>query len=462
MKWRGKQAALVGIARSNMAVARFLAAQGANITACDKKSADQLGAYYEELLKLGAQFQLGTNYLRDLSRFDIIFVSPGVPKYLPELMAAQEAGVELSSEINLFFDLCRAHIIGVTGTSGKTTTSTIISEILSTAGFNTVLGGNMGRPLLEQATKLPCDAWVVLELSSFQLQLLHKSPEIAVITNLAPDHLNVHESMLEYVDAKANIFRYQSPTDWVVFNADDEYTCRHLVDAVKGKLAWFCSRNLVGTGAGVLGGGIVLGRNGNYTEVCSTSEIRLMGRHNLENILAAVAVADLVGCSPGASRDVISSFTGVAHRLELVCEAQGIAYYNDSTATSPVEAAAGLRSFNRPVVLIAGGQDKSLPWKPLVEAVAERAKAVVLFGEASTKIAAALYGNVPAKMLVRKVANLEAAVKMARRLASAGDVVLLSPACASFDMFANFEERGQIFREIVVNLTEAGTPARSQ
>jgi UDP-N-acetylmuramoylalanine--D-glutamate ligase len=462
VQWQGKRVGLIGLGISNMAVARYLSAHGARITACDRKEAPMLGSRLHELLALGVQLQLGAGYLRELDRFDVVFLAPGVPKHLPELKAAEQSGVVLSSEMNLFFSLCRAPIIGVTGSSGKTTTTTLIGEIMATAGIIVHVGGNIGKPLVEEVERIDPQSWVLLELSSFQLELLRQSPQLALITNVTPNHLDVHASMAEYIAAKSHVYRYQKPQNWAIFNADNPTTSR-LAGEAPGQVAWFSTQRQVKRGACVVEGRIMLARDGILQEVCRQSEIKLMGAHNLENVLAAAVLADLVGCPPGVIRDVVTSFTGVEHRLELVREADGVAYYNDSKATTPAGAIAALQAFQRPVVLIAGGYDKHLPFDELGAVVAQRAKAVVLLGATKNKIAAAISAAAGdgRKPPVQFAASLEEAVALAKSLAAPGDVVLLSPACASYDMFANFEERGERFRAIVRSLTEAETPARS-
>jgi len=453
MDWHGKKVALIGLGRSNAAVARYLLAGGVRVTACDRKNAAELGHYYNELAARGAEFQLGPNYLEKLERFDILVVSPGVKPSLPELQRAKAYGVKLTNEIGIFLNRCRAPVIGITGTSGKTTTATMIAEILSAAGYRLFLGGNMGKPLIDQVNKITPESWVVLELSSFQLDLLERSPQIALITNISPDHLDFHASMAEYIAAKKHIFKYQNGHNWTVLNADNPIT-RKMAGEVPGRLSLFSVKKMVERGACLESERIMSCRAGLLMEIAKVSEIKLIGRHNIENVLAAVAVADIVGCSAGAMHDVVTSFTGVAHRLELVREAGGIAYYNDSVATTPVEAAAGMRAFGRPVILIAGGVDKNLPWDEFVKAVADTAKAVVLIGKAKESIAAALAEGGVSHIPVKFAGSLEEAVETAKNMAQAGDIVLLSPACASFDMFANFEERGQRFREIIYKLTE--------
>jgi UDP-N-acetylmuramoylalanine--D-glutamate ligase len=463
MQWKAKRVAVIGLGLSNMAVCRHLVSEGALVTACDQKEAAALGERYRELAALGVQFQLGRNYLHQLDRFDCLFLAPGVPKNLPAFVAARHAGVAFSSEVNLFFDLCRSPIIGITGSSGKTTTTTLIGEILKAAGYPARIGGNIGRPLLEEAAELDSTTWVVLELSSFQLELLHRSPHIALVTNVTPNHLDIHSTMSEYIAAKKNIFRFQGSGDWLLLNADCDIT-REMAGEAPGQVAWFSRCRRTARGACQVDGRVMVARPNSLLEVCRADEVRLLGQHNLENILAAVAVGDLAGCSAGAMRDVVTSFTGVAHRLELVREAEGVAYYNDSKATTPAGAMAALQSFDQPVVLIAGGYDKQLPFDELAGVILRKVKAVVLLGATREKIAASIAAAAGSAGVagppIRMVTTLEEAVAAAKGMAVAGDVVLLSPASASYDMFTSFEERGSLFREIVRSLTEVETPVR--
>jgi UDP-N-acetylmuramoylalanine--D-glutamate ligase len=465
MQWRDKQVALIGLGISNMAVARYLTAVGAKVTACDQKNAAELGARYDELVRLQVQFQLGPGYLENLERFDTLFLTPGVPKQLPAFQRAHAAGVSFSSEMNLFFDICRAHIIGITGSSGKTTTTSLLGEMLSAAGYGAHVGGNIGRPLVEIGSELEPRSWAVMELSSFQLELLKRSPEIALITNVTPNHLDIHPTMEDYIQAKSHIFAYQRKDDWAVFNYDNPIT-RQLAAKAPGRVAWFSRQQPVACGACVVDQRIMIALEGTMSQVCHIDEIKLMGQHNVENVLAAITIAALVGCSIGSMHDVVTSFTGVEHRLELVRSAEGISYYNDSKATTPAGAIAALNAFSQPVVLIAGGYDKHLPFDELAPVILQKTKHVVLLGATSDKIAAAIAAA--AEMTVGErlpeieyAKSLDEAVTLAKAAAAPGDVVLLSPACASYDMFNNFEERGHLFRELVCHLTEAETPARS-
>ncbi|NMB45025.1 MAG: UDP-N-acetylmuramoyl-L-alanine--D-glutamate ligase, partial [Firmicutes bacterium] len=424
---------------------------------------EALGSRYDEFAQLGVGFQLGREYLEDLGRFEFLFVAPGVPKNLPEIVLAQRNGTILSSEMNLFFEECQARIIGITGSSGKTTTTTLVAELLSASGFSVRVGGNIGEPLLEEVEAIGADTWVVLELSSFQLQLLQRSPEIALVTNVSPNHLDIHPDMDDYIDAKKRIYKYQNPRDWLVVNADNEIT-RAMAEEAAGQVAWFSRLDQPRRGAYVVDDRVMLTREDHLVEVCHINEIRLLGDHNVENILGAVAVADLVGCGPEAMHDVITSFAGVAHRLEFVQETDGIRYYNDSKATTPTGTIAALHSFDQPLILIAGGYDKHLPFDEMAEVVIDQAKVVVLLGDTRDQIAKAIEDAGTERQqlpLVFKVKDMAEAVACARNHAEKGDAVLLSPACASYDMFRSFEERGDEFRRIVQSIATQRIPTHS-
>ena len=464
MNWAGKEISVVGLGKSNLALARYLVRKGAAVTARDQKSAEELGATYRELAALGARFCLGPGYLDELTDADAVFLTPGMRKDLPQIEAARREGIPILSETTLFFELCRAPIVGITGSSGKTTTTTLIGALLEAAGLKVYVGGNIGTPLIELVDDIPESAVVVLELSSFQLELARSSPRVAVVTNVSPNHLDVHGTMAAYVDAKRRIYRFQSADDHLVLNRDNPYT-RKMAEDAEARVSWFSRTEEVPNGAFLCDGRVIIAKEGrsgrSIVDVCGVEEIPLLGAHNLENVLAACAVGYLLGTTAGTMRDVVTSFTGVAHRLELVREANGVSYYNDSIATSPSRARAGLLAFERPVHLIAGGYDKKLPFDEFAETVCERCVALYLIGATTETIAAAVEaaaaraGRGP---VVHRMATLEDAVLAASRAARPGEVVLLSPACASYDMFPNFEVRGERFRKAVHAVTEQDAP----
>lgn len=457
-RWEGKKVAVVGLGISNLAVIDYLLPRKAQITACDRKSAEELGERYEVLKDKPIKFSLGESYLEGLSEFDVVFLAPGLPKELPEIKALANSPVKITSEMELFLSLNPARTVGVTGSSGKTTTTTLIGKMLGVE-HPVHVGGNIGTPLLGKIGDITRDDWVVLELSSFQLEILHQSPNIAVVTNITPNHLDVHPSMEAYIAAKKRIFQFQSSHDTLIVNYDDP-TTRAFAEEAKGKVYFFSRQTELEQGAFVRDRQIVI-RNvppiANMAErtLCSVDELRLIGTHNIENALAAALAAGIAGASPEALVSVLTTFTGVAHRLELVREIDGVRFYNDSIATTPARAIAGINAFAEPIVLIAGGYDKNLPFDEFAEVVVKKTKAVVLMGSSAQKIEQAIREK--EKLLGQKIQLVRAksfdeAVTVAGELASPGDVVLMSPACASYDMFRNFEERGNRFRELVASL----------
>lgn len=441
--------AVVGVGVSNMALIRYLINKGVSVTAADRHPAERLGDRAAELSRLGVRLVTGEEYLAPLSDHDLIFLTPGMPKHLPEIEAARRRGAVISGEIGLVLDLCRAPVIGVTGSAGKTTTTTLIGEIMRTSGRQTYVGGNIGTVLIEKVEAIPPEAVVVLELSSFQLQLVHRSPHIAVITNISPNHLDVHATMEEYVEAKKAIFRHQSPADWLVLNADDPLV-RSFADEAPGRVVLFSRRADPGgrDAAFIRDGQVVWRRNGQELPTLLLEELKLPGLHNQENILAAMAACYLAGAPLSAVREVMTQFTGVEHRIEPVRMLDGAKWYNDSKATSPAEAVAALSTLPAPIVLIAGGSDKGIPFDPIAPLVAEKVKCLILTGPTAPKIEEAVRRGGYAGP-VRRAADMAEAVAQARAAAAPGDTVLLSPACASFDAYRNFEERGRHFKSLV-------------
>lgn len=455
--FRGAKVAVIGLGVSNIPLTRFLTSKGADVTVCDRKSAAELADALKTLPE-GVRTRLGEGYLYGLEAFEYIFLTPGMRKHSPEVEAARSAGAKVSSEIELVFGLCRAPIVGITGSSGKTTTTTLIGLMLEASGRKTRVGGNIGRPLIEEVENIAGDEVVVLELSSFQLQDLPFSPEVAVITNVTPNHLDQHASMEEYIEAKQQILAHQGSGDSAVLNLDNPVTAR-LGKSAPGSVVWFSRARVLSEGACLSADGKELLWNSN--PIVARDRMQLLGLHNVENALAAMAAAKLAGAEDRAIARTLETFRGVDHRLELVAEVDGVRYYNDSIATTPARAMAGLASFapSVPLVLIAGGYDKHLPFDDFAEAVVERVRVLVLVGATSGKIAAEVE-KARARAAGRRVAledvimarSFDDAVRFAARKARAGEVVLLSPACASYDLFANFEKRGERFRALVHEL----------
>ena len=443
----GKNITVIGIGISNLPLIKYLVSLGANVTACDRRSAEDLGENYTELEKLGVKFNLGDGYLNNLSG-DMIFKTPGMRYDVPELLKAKENGSIVTSEMEVFFEVCPSHIIAVTGSDGKTTTTTLIHKMMTDAGYKTWLGGNIGNPLLTDTEKMKENDWVILELSSFQLHTMRKSPEIAVITNISPNHLDMHKDYKEYIDAKKNIMLYQNEGDTLIVNADNQVTA-DIGKSANGAVKYF-SRN--GMADVYLDGNII--KRG-IVEILNIKDIKIPGMHNVENYMAAIAaVSGLV--SKEVIVNVAKTFGGVEHRIELVRTLDGVKYYNSSIDSSPNRTINTLRVFPNKVIMIAGGKDKG-PYDEIGPALAEHVKVLILIGATSDKIQEALDAEINKTgngkdIEVIRATSYEDAVNTARSKAHDGDVVLLSPASTSFDMFRNFEERGNLFKKIVNEL----------
>ncbi len=443
---RGKKVAVLGIGVSNTPLLRLLVSAGAVVTACDKKSEEELGARAAELRALGVGLYTGPDYLDgvELSGAEVVFRTPGMRPDLPALERARLRGARVTSEMEVFFSVCPCPIIAVTGSDGKTTTTTLIAEMLRGAGRTVWLGGNIGTPLLDKTGEMSPGDICVLELSSFQLMSMRQSPHIAVVTNLAPNHLDVHRDMEEYIDAKRRIFRFQSPEDVLVLNLDNDIT-RSFAAESGAEVRFFSRLDRPVHGVWLENGRIVYDGG----ELMRKEDIRIPGEHNVENYMAAcAAVAGLA--PPAVMQKVAREFAGVEHRLELVRAIGGAAWYNDSIASSPTRAIAGLRCFGGPIVLIAGGYDKHIPFDELGREICARVDTLLLCGATADKIEAAVQAAAGEKKpRIFRLENLEDTVQKAYALAKPGDTVLFSPACASFDQFPNFMKRGERFKELV-------------
>lgn len=439
-----KRVAVIGVGISNKPLIGFLLKYGAKVAAYDKKTSEQLGEIYAELSERGVDFHLGENYLDELSE-DIIFKTPGMRYDAPALAAARERGAWVTSEMEVFFDVCPAKIIAVTGSDGKTTTTTLIHRFLTESGYKTRLGGNIGKPLLAECDEIGTEEWIVLELSSFQLHTMRKSPDIAVVTNITPNHLDVHKSYQEYIDAKKNIMLYQTSESLLVINEGNEETKKLRAEA-KGNVRSFSAY----CGADFhLSGGVICYKD---TPVLDSRDIKIPGMHNVENYMAAMAAVWEL-----AEKDVFlkvaREFGGVEHRIELVRTLDGVRYYNSSIDSSPNRSLNTLKVFGDNVIMIAGGKDKGIPYDDIGPAVAEHVKTLVLIGMTASKIEKAVRAaDGGDKVKILHATSYPEAVSLARKNAESGDVVLLSPASTSFDMFSNFEERGNLFKSIVMGL----------
>ena len=443
---KNKKVTVIGIGVSNLPLIKYLCELGADVTACDKRTKEKLGKTADELLSLGVKLNLGEDYISNIDA-EVIFKTPGMRFDVPELLAAKEKGAVVTSEMEVFFDICPCKIIAVTGSDGKTTTTTLINKILTEDGYNTWLGGNIGNPLLTQTKDMkPCDI-VVLELSSFQLHTMKKSPHIAVMTNITPNHLDMHKDYQEYIDAKKNIMKYQAENDILIVNSSNDVT-EEIGKSAKGKLLEFSSKK----DADISLKNDTIFYKGK--EILKISDIKLPGMHNVENYMAAIgAVCDMVKIDSIIS--VAKSFGGVAHRIELVRELDGVKYYNSSIDSSPNRTINTLKVFKDKVIMISGGKDKGIQYDEIGPAIIEKVKTLILIGATSDAIENALnkaYGDMePCVKVIRATTNPEA-VRMAKENATENDVVLLSPASTSFDMFNNFEERGNLFKKLVNEL----------
>ena len=449
---KNKRIAICGIGISNTPLALRYLKEGAKVFVCDRRDRQSIGELADRLEAAGAELRLGPDYLKNLE-VDVIFRTPGMNFNMPELIAARENGIAVTSEMEVFFDLCPATVFAVTGSDGKTTTTTLIAKMLEADGKTVHLGGNIGRPLLPEIDNIKPDDFVVAELSSFQLISMRKSADVAVVTNVAPNHLDIHKDMQEYIDSKRNILLHQNAFSRSILNSDNEITAGFEKD-VRGQTMMFSMLHPVKNGT-------YLDKNGNIcvayrdinVPIMHKSEIAIIGEHNVANYLAAIA-AVWGYVKMESIRKVAREFMGVEHRIEFVREKDGVKYYNDSIASSPTRTIAGLRSFENPVVLLAGGYDKHIPFEPMVPEIIKKCKAVILQGPTAEAIEKCIisdenYKGVPE---ILHAENMEQAVMMASKKAQKGDIVTLSPACASFDAYPNFAARGDHYKRLVMEL----------
>ena len=446
---KGKTVAFCGVGRTHMPLIELFQEKGAVVTVRDQRPLEKLGENGEVLRSLGVELRLGEDYLQDLNE-DIIFRTPGMRYHLPQLEEARARGCAVTSELELFFRLCPCKIYGVTGSDGKTTTTSIIAEFLKAQGKTVHLGGNIGKPLLPEIESIAPEDVAVVELSSFQLISMRESPDVAVVTNLSPNHLDVHKDMQEYIDAKKNILLHQGALSRTVLNAGNEITAGFAPE-VRGDCWMFRRGAPVERGVWCDGENIYV----HGEKLLEVSQIKIPGWHNVENYMAAIA-AVWGDVEPQTIRHVAETFAGVEHRAEFVRELGGVKYYNDSIATSPTRVISGMLSlFPQKILMIAGGYDKHIPFEPLGPAVCEKVKTLILLGSTAQKIqdavmAAPQYREGCPEIL--RVETMEEAVAAAAAHAQPGDIVSLSPACAAFDLYPNFEVRGRHFKEIVNKL----------
>lgn len=452
---KNKKVAVLGIGVSNIPLIKYLYGLGVNITAFDKSCKGDLCCIVDEFKNLDIKYSLGDEYLKNLKGFDMIFRTPGMRHDLPEIVSAKEKGARVTSEMEIFFEVCPAQIFAITGSDGKTTTSTLIYKMLKKQGYKCWLGGNIGTPLLSKVGEMKETDKVVIELSSFQLLTMNKSSEIAVVTNLSPNHLDFHKSMDEYINAKKNIFNFQSKEDKLILNIDNDITKKFKNEAM-GKVLYFSRLQEIDGGTKIKNGNIVYKDGDIEKRVVDTKAISIPGIHNVENYLAAVcAVMDYVDVK--TIRKVAKEFKGVEHRLEFVGEKDGIMFYNDSIASSPTRTIAGLLSFEQKVILIAGGYDKNIPYNKMGVHIAKKVKSMFLIGQTADKISQSLKDEIECTgrgkdVLVDKCESLDEALKKAYDNALCGDIIIMSPASASFDMFKNFDDRGKKFKQLVKDI----------
>jgi UDP-N-acetylmuramoylalanine--D-glutamate ligase len=453
MELKNQRVLVVGLGKSGVSAATFLQSRGARVTVSDSKAEAELGKDIPALLDRGIVVETGAHGERTFRDQELIVVSPGVPVDAPQLQQARSAGVKIIGEVELAARFLEGQMLAITGSNGKTTTTSLCGEILEKAGKRTQVGGNIGRPVTDLIEASTAETWSVLEISSFQLETIETfKPKIAAILNITPDHLDRHGDFAAYAAAKARIFENQTAEDFAVLNADD-HTCVEIAKRVKSQVYWFGSRERSEQGSFVRAAEIYWRtKDGRETEIMPTAEISLKGKHNLENVLAAVCAAMLAGCTPERIREAVREFKAVEHRLELVATLNGVAYYNDSKATNVDATIKALESFPANIHIILGGKDKGSDYSVLKPLLEKRAKAVYTIGAAAEKIEAQIVGAAP----IVHAETLEQAVRMAAEQAQDGDVVVLAPACASFDQFQNYEHRGRTFKQLVHNMEAVG------
>lgn len=454
---KGARVVILGLGRQGTALARWLVRQGAEVTVSDRQPAERLGRFLQALEGLPVRYVLGDHPLSLLEGCDLLCLSGGVPLDIPIVQEAVRRGIPLANDAQLFLERCRGWTAGITGTSGKTTTTALVGAMCQAAGFRTWVGGNIGNPLIEFVEGIGPEDRVILELSSFQLEIMTVSPRVAAVLNIAPNHLDRHKTMEAYIAAKQRILDFQDVEDVAVLGYDDP-NARSLAAAVRGRLRFFSREREVARGAFLREGTLFLRLGSEAWPICRVEEVRLRGRHNLWNVLAAAAVAGSLGADIGAIREAVLTFSGVPHRLERVREVRGVLYVNDSIATTPERVRVALEAFEEPIVLLAGGRDKGLPWEETAEVIARRVRVLIAFGELGDRIveaARAARARVDGVVLehLERVATLEEAVARAAGLARPGEVVLLSPGGTSFDAYRDFEERGMHFRQLVEALS---------
>lgn len=451
MKLTGKKCLIVGMGKSGLAVAKRLSLLGAEVFISDQKSELELKEQIEQLDGFNVSLLIGEDYRFLPEGLGLLIISPGVPLAVPPVQKAYANNIPVISEIELAYQLTEAPIVAITGTNGKTTTTRLMGQIFKDANLKVLVGGNIGNPLIDEVIKAESEHIIVAEVSSFQLETIDRfRPYISIILNLAEDHLDRHGSFLNYINAKARIFENQTEKDYLILNGDDPQVVALGAKVKQAKVVLFSQEAVLKQGVWIEDKLIVANLSGEKITICPIEEIRIKGKHNLENTLAAVTAALLCGVSPQSIASTLKTFPGVEHRLESVAVIKGVEYINDSKGTNPDSTLKALSSYDRPLVLIAGGKDKGTDFASLAKAVSQRVKHLVLIGQAADKIQSAVHEV--GFQNIHRAGSMEEAVEISANLAESGDIVLLSPACASFDMFNNFEERGLVFKAAVRNL----------
>lgn len=462
----GKNVVILGFARQGQALARWLPTVGAKVIVSDKRNLGDLADALLDFLDSDITYALGGHPLELIDYADLLCLSGGVSPDLPIVTAAVDRGIPLSNDAQLFLERCAAPVIGITGSAGKTTTTTLVGQMCEMSGRTTWVGGNIGDVLLDNLIDIRPEHLVVMELSSFQLELMKRSPQIACVLNVTPNHLDRHGSIEAYMAAKSHIFLHQKSDDICVFGFDDPGS-NFMADQALGRVGWFSLREMVPDGAFMAGNRLMVvgscSPDGQPHVVCAREDIRLRGEHNIRNVLAACAISGAAGVPVEVMREVIRNFTGVPHRLEPVRTVDGVTYVNDSIATAPERVMAALRSFDEPIILLAGGRDKKLPWAEMASLTAQRVRYLVTFGEHGPAIADQVR---TARLLggrlegIDTFRTLDEAVKRASEVAQQGDIVLLSPGGTSYDAYEDFEARGEHFKALVQALEERDRGSR--
>lgn len=454
---RNRKVAVIGLGVSNIPLIDYLRKYKANVTIFDRRTIDNIDkAIMDKIVEYGMEFSIGNDYLSKLKGFDVIFRSPSCLPTIKELAEEEKRGALVTTEIEMCLELCPGKVIGVTGSDGKTTTTTLIYEILKAKGYNCFLGGNIGTPLFTKVEEMTPDDIVVLEMSSFQLMGMQISPSISVVTNVTPNHLDYHSDLEEYIEAKKNIFKFQNEDDILVLNYDNPIT-REFAKEAKGKVVFFSDQVRLDNGYIVDEGTIKCCENKLRKHILNTKDVLIIGKHNYQNIATALAATKTL-VDEETAKKVITKFKGVPHRLELVKESSNrVRWYNDSASSSPTRTISGIKAFDKRVILIAGGYDKNLDYTPLAKPVVDKVKTLILMGATKNKIYNAVVKELDArdkKLDIYEAFSLEETIEIAKEVALPGDVVLFSPASASFDMFKNAYDRGDKFKAAVQRMVE--------